>query len=87
MPIDLPSAAGGFAIASVLLGWLATYVFVTKAELAKHEKEDQKRSDALVQRLFAKIDEISNTMTDLRVKVAELKYSRGQGVDLGGPKP
>lgn len=76
MTIDLPSAAGGFGIASILLGWLATYVFVTKGDLAKHEKEDRDRSDRMVQRLFEKVDAIDSKLSDLRVDVAT-KYSRG----------
>lgn len=73
--IDLPSAAAGFAIASILLGWLASYVFVTKNELAKHEKEDRDRSERMVQRLFEKVDGIDSKINDLRVEVAT-KYSR-----------
>lgn len=76
MPIDLPSEAGGFAIASILLGWLASYVFVTKNELAKHEKEDRDRSDRMLSRLFEKVDGIDSKINDLRVDVAT-KYSRG----------
>ena len=106
MTIDLPSAAGGFGIASILLGWLATYVFATKADLAKvredlaaaqrsqeraltlHDKDDRERNEAMVRRLFDKIDEMAKEIVAARLEIAGLpKYSRGQGVDLGGPKP
>ena len=77
MTIDLPSAGAGFGIASIVLGWLATYVFATKADLAKHDREDRDRSDRTVQRLFDKVDGIARELAELRVDVAT-KYSRSQ---------
>lgn len=85
MTIDLPSAAAGFGIASLVLGFLATYVFATKSDIAKVRseadrfvKEHAEAESSDMRRLFDKIDKMAEGMTDLRVKVAELRYSRGQ---------
>ena len=90
--IDLASAIAGGAAAGGILIFGGTWIFATKSELAaaiaKHDRDERDRSDAMVRRLFDKIDEMAKEIVAARLEIASLpKYSRGQGVDLGGPKP
>lgn len=90
--IDLTSAIAGAAAAGGILVFAGTWLFATKAELAaaiaKHDRDERDRNEAMVKRLFDKIDEMAKEIVAARLEIASLpKYSRGQGVDLGGPKP
>lgn len=87
--IDLPSAAAGFALGSGVLAFLAKWIFATKSDLGKAKDQAIEEAKKLLgahvtqesedlRRLFDKLDKMADGMADLRVKVAELRYSRGQ---------
>lgn len=85
--IDLTSALAGAGAAGGFLVFAGTWLFPTKSELqrsearsaaalAQHDKEDRERSDSMMRRLFDKMDRMTESLNDLRVKVEGLKYSR-----------
>lgn len=93
--IDLASAIAGAAAAGGILVFAGTWLFPTKSELqrsearaaaalAQHDKEDRERSDSIVRRLFDKMDKMTESLNDLRVKVEGLKYSRAGLKRTGG---
>lgn len=85
--IDLTSALAGAGVAGGLLAFGGTWLFATKSEvqraearsaaaLAQHDKDDADRRDSMMRRLFDKMDKMTESLNDLRVKVEGLKYSR-----------
>lgn len=89
MNVDVTSASAGFLLGSAVITFLARWIFATKNDLVKAKdaaiEEAKKILGAHVtqesedlRRLFDKLDKMADGMADLRVKVAELRYSRGQ---------
>lgn len=87
---DLQSVLVGFTLGTGVLAFLGKWIFVTKTDLQRAlEAHEQKEASALKERqgeeriwrekLDDKLDTLLRDLSDLRVKFAEVKYSRQAG--------